>query len=247
MNALLKFQKGNAKLDKKIFTFSLPSGHACPFAKNCLSKVDKETGKLTDGPHTEFRCFSASAEALYPAVRNARFHNFDLLKEAKTKKGMVDLILASLPKNSTIIRIHVAGDFFNQTYFDAWLEVAKIKSNVIFYAYTKSLNYWIARLNEIPANMKLTASKGGSTDNLITKHNLKYAEVVYSEAEAIEKGLEIDHTDEHAYNYDKPFALLIHGTQPAGTSASKALQALRKIGKGGYNKNTKVENFHMAA
>ncbi len=31
-NQLLKFQKGNAKLDKSIHTFSLPAGHSCPFA-----------------------------------------------------------------------------------------------------------------------------------------------------------------------------------------------------------------------
>lgn len=243
---LLNFQSGNAKLAKNIFTFSLPSGHACPFANNCLSKVNRETGKLSDGPNTQFRCFSATSEAQYGRVRDIRFGNFDLLRDAKTKEGMVKLLIASIPAKAMIVRVHVAGDFFNQTYFDAWMKVAEIKKNVIFYAYTKSLPYWVAKKNEIPSNFKLTASKGGKHDNLIAEHNLKFAEVVYTEQEAIEKNLEIDHTDELAFKSDKSFALIIHGTQPAGSAASKALQVLRKQGKNGYNKKTKVKELVTA-
>ena len=44
---MLKFSKGNAKLDGKIFSVSLPAGHSCPFANECLSKVDKDNGKIT--------------------------------------------------------------------------------------------------------------------------------------------------------------------------------------------------------
>ena len=142
MNTLLKFQQGNAKLGKNIYTFSLPAGHSCPFANDCLSKADKLTGKLTDGPNTQFRCFAASAEAVYPNVRIARWHNFDLLKKLNSNESK-DLILQSLPKKANIIRIHVSGDFFNESYFMAWLQVAKLRPNVLFYAYTKSLIYWV--------------------------------------------------------------------------------------------------------
>ena len=58
--------------------------------------------------------------------------------------------------------------------------------------------------------------------------------VVFSEEEAEQKGLEIDHDDAHALG-KKSFALLLHGTQPKGSEASKALQVLRKAGKGGYS------------
>jgi len=57
-NAKLKFGKANSKLKKledkklvKLITFTLPSGHTCPGAKDCLSKADKVTGKLKDGKH----------------------------------------------------------------------------------------------------------------------------------------------------------------------------------------------------
>jgi hypothetical protein len=223
---LLKFQQGNAKLGKNIYTFSLPAGHSCPFANDCLSKADKLTGKLTDGPNTQFRCFAASAEAVYPNVRIARWHNFDLLKKLTSNEG-TDLILASLPKKANIVRIHVSGDFFNEAYFLAWLQVAKLRPNVLFYAYTKSLIYWVNYIKEIPNNLVLNASEGGKLDAQINLHGLKFAKVVYSPEQAEELGLLIDHTDEAAYKTKESFALLIHGQQPKGSKASQSIKDLK--------------------
>ena len=223
---LLKFQQGNAKLGKNIFTFSLPAGHACPFANECLSKADKLTGKLTDGPNTQFRCFAASAEAVYPNVRIARWHNFDLLKKLNSNESK-DLILASLPKKANIVRIHVSGDFFNEAYFLAWLQVVKARPEVLFYAYTKSLIYWVNYIKEIPGNLVLNASEGGKLDAQISEHGLKFAKVVYSPEQAQELGLLIDHTDEAAYKTKESFALLIHGQQPKGSKASQSIKDLK--------------------
>lgn len=223
---LLKFQQGNAKLGKNIYTFSLPAGHSCPFANDCLSKADKLTGKLTDGPNTQFRCFAASAEAVYPNVRIARWHNFDLLKKLNSNEG-TDLILASLPKKANIVRIHVSGDFFNESYFLAWLQVAKLRPNVLFYAYTKSLIYWVNYIKDIPSNLVLNASEGGKLDAQILEHGLKFAKVVYSPEQAQELGLLIDHTDEAAYKTKESFALLIHGQQPKGSKASQSIKELK--------------------
>src|SRR5262245_1373686 len=62
---LLKFGQGNAKLPPWVTTFSLPAGWSCPFAKDCRSFADRDTGKVTDGPHTAFRCYKASEEARF--------------------------------------------------------------------------------------------------------------------------------------------------------------------------------------
>lgn len=243
---MLKFQKGNAKLDNfpgaKIYTFSILSGWSCPFAKDCLSKAhrDEDTGKrhIQDGPETKFRCFSASQEAQYPNVYEARKHNFDLLRQAKTKENMQALIQKSLPKQAKIVRIHVAGDFFNQKYFDAWNSVARANPGVIFYAYTKSLVYWKKALDStgIAPNFILTASRGGRLDHMIEQCGFREARVVYSEAEAKQLGLEIDHDESHAVVNGPSFALLLHGTQPAGSEAGEALKVLKKKGKTGYSK-----------
>lgn len=236
MKELLKFSPGNAKL-KGIPSMSLLSGHACPFANKCYARVDLVTGKIIDGPDTEFRCFSATQENIFPSVRKQRQHNFELLRKLKTKEAMVEVIQQSLPFNVRIIRLHVAGDFFNQTYFDAWTEIARKNPDVIFYAYTKSLQYWVNRIGTLPENFRLTASKGGKLDNLIQEYNLKYAQVVFSNEEAEELGLEVDHDDSHAYGgSDKSFGLLIHGTQKAGSKASKAKQALAVKGWTGYQR-----------
>jgi hypothetical protein len=118
------------------------------------------------------------------------------------------------------------------------MHVARCQPLRTFYAYTKSLPFWLRRVGDIPKNFALNASRGGAHDELIAKHDLKYAEVVFSTKEADDKKLEIDHDDSHAYKSGKPFALLIHGTQPAGSIAAKSLSALRKLGWTGYSRKT---------
>ena len=255
---MLKFSKANAKTQalandpeladyltdkRKIYSLDLLSGYSCPHAKQCLSKaVVKDNGKrkIRDGKHTQFRCFSASQEVQYTNVYNSRKHNFDLLRNLH-HDDMFYMIDDSLPKDAGIVRIHVAGDFFNQEYMHAWYAVALNNPRTLFYAYTKSLRYWLS-VREFPElwNFVLTASYGGTHDHLIDEFNLRSAKVVFSEAEAAELGLAIDHDDTHAAKptlRDDSFALLLHGTQPKDSEASKALKALK--GKGSYSRNKK--------
>lgn len=238
----LKFSPGNAKLIG-IPSVSLLSGYACPFADECMAKVDLVTGKIIDGPNQQYRCFSATQENIFKNTLNQRKHNFDLLRQLNTTEEMVELIQASLPNpKKKIIRLHVAGDFFNQKYFNAWLTVARNNPHLTFYAYTKSLIFWVNQIDNIPANLKLQASKGGRLDHLIEEYNLKYVQVVKTPEEAESLGLSLDHDDSHAYAQDKSFALLIHGTQKAGSEMGKAKSALRKRGITGYQRKGKTPN-----
>lgn len=232
---------GNAKLDSGIAILSLPAGHACPGANQCKSKtvVDKSNPcgyGIQDGPNCLFRCFAATDESKYPNVRLARWHNFDTLKKCKSLIEMISLISKSLPESkfNLPVRLHASGDFFSQMYFDAWLEIAKMNPNRIFYGYTKSLTFLVKRLNDIPNNFRLTASYGGLWDSLIEKHSLKYAKVVFTPNEADKLGLKIDHDDSLCYGDNSSFALLLHGTQPAGSPAAKAWSTLKKNKMGGY-------------
>ena len=233
---LAEYLQGN----RKIYSLALLSGWSCPHAKDCLSKAvvqDNGKRKIKDGKDTQFRCFSASQEVQYTNVYNSRKHNFDLLRKLSCGE-MVDMINQSLPTNAGIVRIHVAGDFFSQQYMEAWYTVALLNPKILFYAYTKSLRFWLA-INEFPIlhNFVLTASYGGTHDHLIDEFNLRSTKVVFSEAEAEQLGLAIDHDDSHAAKpslRDNSFALLIHGTQPAGSEASTALKKLK--GKGSYSR-----------
>mgnify|MGYP003652697776 FL=1 len=235
MNDLLKFGEPNAKLKKmlkelklKLKTFTLPAGHTCPAANECLSRADKITGKIKDGPNTLFRCFAASAEATYPSLRKMVWHNLGLLKDSLVDgvDACADLICASLPDKFDIMRVHVGGDYFSKKYLQAWIEVAKRNPEKIFYSYSKSLHFF--KEFALPENLVLTASRGGKHDDMIELHGWKEALVVYSEQEAQERGLEIDHDDTHAAFGKDNFALLIHGTQPAGSAASQALQKIKR-------------------
>jgi hypothetical protein len=223
-----------------IHTFSLPAGWACPFAGKCLARADRETGKLRDGPNTEFRCFSASQEALYPSVRKQRWSNFERLRTCRTAEEMASLLLDELPAHAHLVRLDVSGDIFSQTFFDALLIVAKAKPDILLYGYTKSIAYWVARRDEMPDNFRLTASYGGRDDALIAKHGLRFARVVLYQDEAEEMGLEIDHDDTHCITRGPSFALLIHGPQPAKSGASRAVAHHRKHGYFGHGRRSEL-------
>jgi Gene product 88 len=238
INNKLSFGTNNAKFANSVkrATFSIPAGWTCPGASECLARVDRDSGKLTDGKDTRFRCFAATMEARRGSIRKSRWNNFELLKACATQAEMEQLILASLPANVGLVRVHVSGDFYSEMYFRAWMQVAAKRPETVFYAYTKSLKIWVNNLALVPSNFKLNASKGGRWDHLIKEHGLKYAEVVFSVDQAERLGLAIDHDDSHAFTQDGSFALKLHSTQPAGSIAAKALSALKAQGFTGYSK-----------
>lgn len=247
---MLKFSAANAKIEalqsvdslqyyftdnRKVYSLDLLSGHSCPFAELCLSKVVIENAKrkIQDGLNTQFRCFSASQEVAYTNTYNLRNHNFTALRACKNDvNAMVELIESSMPRDLGVCRIHVAGDFFSFNYMMAWHIVASHNPNRLFYAYTKSLPYLVRLNNRLP-NFVITASYGGRHDRMIDDYKLRYAKVVYSVKEANDLGLEIDHDDSHAADptkRDQSFALLIHGIQPKGSDASVAVRELKGLG-----------------
>ena len=219
---------------RKLYTFSLLAGYSCPMAKECLARVVVKDGKrsIETGKDSEFWCYSATQEAAYTETYNQRKHNFETLRRLSEDEMYTELN-RSLPKNTGIVRIHVSGDFFNQKYFNAWLRVVRDNPSILFYAYTKSLPYWIAAKSTVDEldNLILTASHGGTRDDLIQSHSLRSVKVVMSTLEA--NWLPIDHDDSHAADptlRTQDFALLIHGIQPKGSAAAKAKRELAGLG-----------------
>ena len=231
---MLNFSKGNAKLGKGTLIFNLPAGRTCPGAMFCKSfaSVDPTTGKrsISDGPHTEFRCFAASSEVQYDAVYASRKSNLDQIVAALRDGSAADLINEGIQtnrtKNTKLVRIHESGDFFSGAYLDAWIEVAQRNPDLKFYCYSKSLQLFVDF--PLPSNFYMTASYGGAFDYLIDAGKFKrFAKVFMYETEAIAAGLEVDHDDSHCFG-DSPFALLVHGTQPKGSEWGKAIRERRK-------------------
>lgn len=218
----------------QVYSLDLQSGVSCPMAHKCFSVArEREDGTrfIEDGKHTSFRCFSASQEAQYTGVYRKRRDNFEILRPLD-RHQIATLLHDTLPLDAGIVRAHVAGDMFKESYFRAWLDLAKARPNVLIYAYTKMLHLWVKhrpRMERLP-NFVLTASRGGKLDHLIEADGLREARVILSPDQASELG-PIDDDDSHAADpatrHDS-FRLLIHGTQPPGSEASKALQILKK-------------------
>lgn len=240
---MLHFSKGNAKLTRRLI-FSLPAGKTCPGADQCKSMAILDSnGKRTiqDGTNTLFRCFAASSEVQYDQVFNNRADNLSMIVDAMKNGSAADLINNSIQHHRTksieLVRIHESGDFFSGAYLDAWIEVAQRNHDLKFYFYTKSLQLFLYL--KLPENLYLTASKGGKFDHLID-HFQRYSVVVADEQEAQSLGLEVDHDDSHCFG-DKPFALLVHGTQPKGSALGAAIRQRRAQGlHAGYNQRNRV-------
>jgi hypothetical protein len=191
----MKFLRKTKYYEGVVYEWNLPSGFTCPYALECLVKVDRETGKF-DNKSKSYRCYSAMQER-FPAVRNHRWTNFDYVRD-----GGIPVI----PKKAKHIRIHMSGDFYSQSYFDMWLQICIDNPEIEFWAYTKSIPYWVARINDIPKNLILTASRGGRNDQLIDEYNLKNVEIIKTEGEA--NGRPIDTCDDQARLPNVNFCLM---------------------------------------
>lgn len=192
----MKFVKNTRYYTGVVYEWNLPTGTTCPFALECKVIVDRQTGKF-DVYKGQYRCYAASPER-FPAVREHRWKNFDHVRVG----GKIEI-----PEKVKAIRIHASGDFFNQAYFDSWLELARNHPGIEMWAYTKSIGYWVKRIGEIPDNLILTASYGGRQDDLIEKYGLKNVKV-YQTKEDVPNDRPIDYNDDWARKKDINFALL---------------------------------------
>ncbi len=241
MGNLLQVSATNRKFTKldstrRVYSISLPAGYTCPFAKDCHARAvlqDDGTRKIVDGPDTVFRCFSASQEAQYKATYTARHRNLALLKASEAPARLIlDSLESKMPKRmhgpdgTGLVRPHISGDFYSLRYLNAWASVARMRPLWTVYAYTKALPL-VARMEDKPTNFRLIASMGGTHDRLAETLGMRTARVVYSEEDAHRLGLEIDKDDSLAAYGRDSFALLIHATQPKGSTAAAAVSKLR--------------------
>lgn len=193
----MKFIKNTKYYTGIVYEWNLPTGTTCPHALECKITVDRITGKFNIRDTGSYRCYAASSER-FPVVRESRWKNFEYVKS-----GGIPVI----PKDCKNIRIHASGDFFNQKYFDMWVDLAIKTTDVNFWAYTKSIQFWVNRLSVIPNNFILTASYGGKQDHLIKEYNLKHT-IVYKSKEDVPVGIPIDTNDDYARLPNINFALL---------------------------------------
>ncbi len=68
---------------------------------------------------------------------------------------------------ATHVRIHDSGDFFAPWYVEAWLMLAREMGDLVFYGYTKSIP--LIPWGELPRNLHLVQSLGGTRDDLVDR------------------------------------------------------------------------------
>lgn len=124
-------------------TFGIPSGKAysCPGATSVCESV----------------CYAGKLEKVFKGVRTNLLHNWELLKDADldTMVTLIDDMIVDFRADcmkrgaELLFRIHWDGDFFNETYTQAWAKVIKSHSSVQFWAYTRS-DFAVPILKDIP-------------------------------------------------------------------------------------------------
>ena len=111
-------QKGNGKLGENIHHWSIPAWQTCP-GRSAACRV----------------CYAMSGHYHMPNVKANLARNYDV----SLKDGFVRRIVREIDRRwCQVVRIHVAGDFYDPAYTRKWLEIVQRCPDVIFYAYTRS-------------------------------------------------------------------------------------------------------------
>ena len=199
----MKLLTQNAKLKKtsienkmRVMNFSLPAYKTitgktvCPFAKDCIKY-----------------CYAQKGNYKYPSVIKGLNNRYELSKTDEFVPKMNATIILERP---THVRIHDSGDFYSPQYLNKWVQIAKDNTNVIFYAYTKSIKFFINGL-KLPKNMKIIFSEGSKTDNLINTSKHRHARIFKSKELLNAAGyIDASNNDLKAITSNKKVGLVYH-------------------------------------
>jgi len=192
-----KMRKTSKENNTKIFNFSIPAYKTkggkitCPFAKECVKYCYAQKGN-----YTRFPKIGELMEKKYELSKTENFINL-MNEEIQNKKAKY-------------IRIHDSGDFYSIKYLNKWVQIAKDNKGVIFYAYTKSIKFFINGLL-LPKNLKIIFSEGSKTDNLINVNKHRHARIFKTSEALINAGyIDASNNDLKAITSNKKVGLVYH-------------------------------------
>lgn len=166
-------ENGNYVPSTKWLIFNLMAVVTCPFRTRMCGgylkgearyEVDPRTGKMVD---KKADCYAVKAEQAYPTVIPARRDNLRATLYPEFVEMMTEIIIRTaknMRKERLIVRIHESGDFYNQRYAAAWLQIARNVAHdtrIEFWCYTKSFIYFDGVA--LPDNFRLRASVWADT------------------------------------------------------------------------------------
>tara|TARA_R110000737_G_scaffold2605_1_gene7160 strand:+ start:583 stop:1179 length:597 start_codon:yes stop_codon:yes gene_type:complete len=197
-------KKTSLKNKAKIFNFSIPayktkSGKVtCPFAAACVKYCYAQKGNYTRFPIVQ--------ELMEKKYEISKQNNFNSLMNEEIKK-----------KKATHVRIHDSGDFYSVKYLQKWIQIAEFNPSIIFYAYTKSIKFFVNDLFPntdtlaLPDNMKIIFSEGSKTDELINQREHRHARIFKTSEELNAAGyIDASSNDLKAITENKKVGLIFH-------------------------------------
>jgi hypothetical protein len=109
----------NNKLGPGIHTWSITAGSSCP-------------GKTVACAGC---CYAMRGFFNMPAVERRMQANYDFSRSKEFVPWMTKAIWAHSVR---VLRVHVAGDFYDAAYVQKWIDIAKQTPRVVYYGYTRS-------------------------------------------------------------------------------------------------------------
>lgn len=179
---------GNTKLNKnklRTASFGLQAIKTCPSAGACKSD-----------------CFALAGNYVFKNVKEKQKERL----MASKRNGFIQTINDELKSlNVGAVRVHDSGDYYSRKYLEKWVEIARNNPDVIFYSYTKSIQFFKSDYTtwsiSLPSNMIITFSYGGKYDHLINPNVDKHALVFQSLEQLLEYKYQNNSvTDDLAYD-----------------------------------------------
>ena len=191
-----KLKKTSIENNARVLNFSLPAYKTitgktvCPFAKDCIKY-----------------CYAQKGNYKYPSVVKGLNNRYELSQTDEFVPKMNATIILERP---THVRIHDSGDFYSIKYLQKWVQIAEHNKEVIFYAYTKSIKFFVDGLL-LPDNMKIIFSEGSKTDNLINAREHRHARIFKTSEELNAAGyIDASSNDLQAITDNKKVGLIFH-------------------------------------
>lgn len=133
-------------------------------------------------------CYARNGTFKFPTAKKAHARNLVMALDNLDgwKADMIQELRHKRYRGGKYVRIHDAGDFYNEEYLRAWIEIAESIPDVTFYAYTKEVSLFKrVAVGLAPANFKWLYSLGGLEDHLVDREVDRHAEV-FPTTEALE-------------------------------------------------------------
>lgn len=194
----------NEKLKKSstnshvFFAFGIPAIKTCPFADKCKAG-----------------CYATQGCYQFFSTKNAQENRLELTKNEELFINTVNADLIKLRKKGkkVVLRIHDSGDFYSKDYLATWLKIIDQNTDVVFYAYSKSVKFFIGVKKR--KNFRVIFSYGGKLDNMILPNKHYNARVFASREELLSNGY-VDSSDNDsiaALGENNKIGLIYHGTK----------------------------------